>query len=149
MNLEEYAVNKIQALEKENSELRGENEMSRKTILRLNTMVEQFKNIFKKYTDPVSEYEKGSWDNNIRFYLSCPRYDLDDEENMQMYKDYMMLYEIVPHKKDVEEAKKKEEEELKKRAKLAKEHSTDETVDEDLEIPTDASDEKITEGDDA
>lgn len=115
MTLDEYAVERIKKLEEKVKELEATIEEKESQCLNFATVVKRmrkeidvYRNMFKKYGDPVSgDWTQESW---LNFHISKPYIgSRASDEDLEIYSDFKTIYSLFPVKKKEEEEKEEEE----------------------------------------
>ena len=115
MTLDEYAVERIKKLEEKVKELEATIEEKESQCLNFATVVKRirkeidvYRNMFKKYGDPVSgDWTQESW---LNFHISKPYIgSRASDEDLEIYSDFKTIYSLFPVKKKEEEKKEEED----------------------------------------
>ena len=115
MTLDEYAVERIKKLEEKVKELEATIEEKESQCLNFATVVKRmrkeidvYRNMFKKYGDPVSgDWAQESW---LNFHISKPYIgSRASDEDLEIYSDFKTIYSLFPVKKKEEEKKEEED----------------------------------------
>ena len=140
MTLDEYAVERIKKLEEKVKELEATIEEKESQCLNFATVVKRmrkeidvYRNMFKKYGDPVSgDWTEESW---LNFHISKPYIgSRASDEDLAIYSDFKTIYSLFPIKKKEEEEEKGDD--------AGKDKDIDDAfLDEDLSIDTEGKEE--------
>ncbi len=112
MTLDEYAVDRIKKLEEKVKELEALLEEKDSQCLNFATVVkkmrkevEVYRNMFKKYGDPVGkDWTLESW---LNFHISKPYIgSRATDEDLETYADFKAIYSLFPVRKEEEEEEK-------------------------------------------
>lgn len=135
MTLDEYAVDRIQKLEEKIKELEAIIEEKDSQCLNFATVVKRmrkeidvYRNMFKKYGDPVGEdWTEESW---LNFHISKPYIgSRASDKDLETYADFKAIYSLFP-------VRKKKEEEAEEEDASKDEDIEEILLDEDLTIDT-------------
>ena len=134
MTLDEYAVDRIQKLEGKIKELEAIIEEKDSQCLNFATVVKRmrkeidvYRNMFKKYGDPVGEdWTQEDW---LNFHISKPYIGTRaSDKDLETYYDFKTIYALFPQKKKKEEGEREED--------ATKADDIDDLLDVDISIDT-------------